>query len=117
MVQSIKLAELEIPIPKGFRIITDEEFNDLNQKADYGRWWSMKDVEERYHRKRNWILGVLYNPKFKPLLEHKAVMYGGKGGKSVYLFEPTKFSKFMREWFPEIDKEMSNGYLNVKKAN
>lgn len=52
MVQSIKVAELEIQVPKGFKIVTEEELNDLNQKADYGRWWNMKEVEERYHRKQ-----------------------------------------------------------------
>lgn len=33
------------------------------------------------------------------------------GGRRSYLFEPTSFSKFMRDWFPEIVKEMEEGIL------
>ncbi|BDR56910.1 DUF771 domain-containing protein [Xylocopilactobacillus apis] len=109
MQQTIRLDSLTIPIPEGFEILPKAEVNDLRKKADLSCWWTMGDVEKRYHRKREWIKKVLYSKKFRPLLEHKCVMYAGTGGRRTYLFEPVGFSKFMREWFPEITREMEKG--------
>lgn len=91
-------------------ILPKDEIDDLKKQADLSCWWTMKDVCERYHRSRDWIVAMLGRPQFKKLLDHKCVMYAD-GGRRSYLFEPEKFSKFMRDWFPEIVKEMEEGIL------
>lgn len=115
MPQEIKVPSLTIQIPEGFEILPTEEVDDLRSRADMRCWWDMKEVTTRYHRSKPWILEVLYNRKFKPLLENKCVFYGGKNKRRMYLFEPVRFSKFMRDYFPEITKELGKGIDNVKK--
>lgn len=108
--QEIKISNLTIPVPDGFEIVSKEEIEDLRKKADLSCWWTLKEVEKRYHRSRPWLMKVLGTPKFKKILENRSVMYAD-GGRRSYLFEPTSFSKFMRDWFPEIVKEMEEGIL------
>lgn len=105
--QEIKISNFTISVPAGFEIIEKEELKRLQNAADYRGWWDLKEVCSRYRVSKATIFSILGNPKFKPLLKNKSVRYGNKG--RAYLFEPEKFSKFMRDWFPEIAKEIERG--------
>lgn len=107
--QEIRISNFTIPIPEGFEIIEKEELKRLQAAADYRGWWDLKEVCSRYRVSKATIFSILGNPKFKPLLKNKSVRYGTKG--RTYLFEPSKFSKFMCDWFPEIAKETGKGLL------
>lgn len=107
ILQEIKIANLTLPLPDNLKIIEEKELKRLQAAADYRAWWNLKDVCSRYKVSKTTIFSILGNPKFKPLLKNKCVRYGTKG--RTYLFEPEKFSKFMRDWFPEIAKEIERG--------
>ncbi|WP_225354301.1 DUF771 domain-containing protein [Lacticaseibacillus saniviri] len=80
---------------------------ELAEQADLtGQWWTLKEVTERYHISREWLLNnILFVPKFEKILHYKAVMYDGDGGGRGYMFEPQGFSDFMKKWFPDIAKQ------------
>lgn len=113
--QEIKISNFTIPIPKDFEIVRKDEIEHLRNIADQRSWWTIQEVSKRYHRSRDWLLHLLYMPKYRNQLENKSVIYGGKHGNRSYLFEPTEFSKFMKDKFPDIAKTFSNGQKNVTK--
>lgn len=115
MPQEIKVSNLTVTIPPNLEIVCKDELKKLHEQADMRCWWTKDEVVKRYHRGWNWISAMLYSPKFRPMLEGKCVFYGGKGTRRMYLFEPVGFSKFMRDYFPEITKELGHGINNVKK--
>lgn len=105
--QEIKIANLTLPLPDNLKIIEKEELKRLRAAADYSSWWNLRDVCKRYRVSKTTVFSIIGNQKFKPLLKNKCIRYGAKG--RPYLFEPEKFSEFMRDQFPEIAKEIEEG--------
>lgn len=91
-----------VPIDLKDQIIVDaKEYEELKRRADYDRWWTSKDLKERYGHDLRWFKKkILYQPKFKNVLSQCAIPAVRNGGD--WQFEPTKFSAFMREEFEEI---------------
>lgn len=91
-----------VPIDLKDQIIVDaKEYEELKQRADYDRWWTPKDLKERYGHDLRWFKEkILYQPKFKQAMSQCVIPAEGSGG--TWQFEPTKFSAFMREEFEEI---------------
>lgn len=103
-VLTIDLKNVPIDL-QGQIIVNAKEYEELKQRADYDRWWTTKDLKERYGHDLDWFKdNVLYQPKFKRNLE--LCVIPAKGPGSTWQFEPTKFSAFMREEF----KEIGNGF-------
>lgn len=108
MQQEIKIDHFKIPIPEEFEIVKRDEIEHLRDIADGRSWWTIQEVSKRYHRSRDWLLHLLYIPKYRKLLENKCVMYGGKHGNRSYLFEPRGFSNFMNNNFSDIAKTITS---------
>lgn len=85
-------------------VIESSEYGRLKQRADYDCWWTTKDLKQRYGHDLNWFkTKILYRPEFKNVLATCVIEPSGSG-KGGWQFEPTKFSRFMREQFREIGK-------------
>lgn len=54
MSQTIK-AEVIMEVPSDQVIITKTEFNEYQELKDDGRWWTSKDIEQRYNHKMDWF--------------------------------------------------------------
>lgn len=104
---------LMIQLPAGLHVVDDayvDEHDKLAREADTSQWWTIYDVATRYKRQPAWIKDhILFPPRLEKQLHGRCVIYDGDGGGRGYLFEPTAFSKFMREWFPEIAKDIREG--------
>jgi phage pi2 protein 07 len=75
-------------------------------KSDYRCWWTTKDVVGRYGVTQPWIKAHITDvPKFQRQLEGFAFNYGGHIG---WRFEPNAFSRFMRDHFGDIAREVSH---------
>lgn len=104
MTQKIKA---EITIPSDLILISKVEYEELQENADIGRWWTLKDVLSRINRERDWFKqNVLFNPKYKKRID---VKNGGFvkypiGGRDTYLFLPSRTKEFLEENFAELLK-------------
>ncbi len=77
--------------------------DQLKHEPDYRRWWSVRDVQERYGVTPTWLSEhVLNKPRFQRQLDGFAFNYRGQTG---WRFEPLAFSEFMRTEFRNIAKE------------
>jgi len=107
MPQTIK-AEVIMEIPANQVIISKAEFNEYQSLKDSGKWWTSKDIEERYGHQMTWFKEkIFYIPKFKKQLSSKnggCVHYSDVDDGRFWSFEPNRFKKFMEENFPEINK-------------
>ncbi|WP_179394949.1 DUF771 domain-containing protein [Lacticaseibacillus absianus] len=75
----------------------------LSHEPDYRRWWTVKDVQDRYGVNPAWLSAhILDKPRFQRQLDGFAFNYGGRIG---WRFEPLAFSEFMRREFRQIAKE------------
>ncbi|WP_436970106.1 DUF771 domain-containing protein [Lysinibacillus sphaericus] len=62
--------QLLIIIPESQVIIEKLELEELKKANLLGVYWSMMDLENRMGRKKDWIKqNVLYNPRFKSILD------------------------------------------------
>ena len=97
----------EITIPSDLILISKIEYEELQEGADVGRWWTLKDVLSRINRERDWFKqNVLFNPKYKKRID---VKNGGfvkypTGGRDTYLFLPSRTKEFLEENFAELLK-------------
>lgn len=104
MIQKINA---EITIPSDLILISKIEYEELQDNADIGRWWTLKDVLSRINRERDWFKqNVLFNPKYKKRID---VKNGGFvkypiGGRDSYLFLPSRTKDFLEENFSELLK-------------
>jgi len=107
MPQTIK-AEIVMELPPDQVIITKAEFNEYQELKDDGRWWTTKDLENRYNHKLDWFKEkIFYVPKFKKTLSVEnggCVHYSDIGEGRYWSFEPKRFKQFMEENFPEINE-------------
>lgn len=75
----------------------------MQHEPDYRRWWSAKDVQDRYGVTPTWLSEhVLNKPRFQRQLDGFAFNYRGQIG---WRFEPLAFSEFMRKEFRNIARE------------
>ncbi|MFD1410601.1 MULTISPECIES: DUF771 domain-containing protein [Lapidilactobacillus] len=101
----VTISDLAVSLPEGFEIIETKRREELERKADMDGWWTTADVVERYKRAPTWFTDhVLKVPRFEKILRNNVVIYADTGGS--YLFEPTSFARFMRDYFPEISSNL-----------
>lgn len=93
--------EVTINIPEHLIIIEKVEYERIQQEEMVGRYWGMKDLEERTGMKSQWLKeNVLYIPKFKQQLEKFAYYPNSQGEK--WSFQATKMAKFLEDNFYKI---------------
>lgn len=92
-----------VPVDLKDQIVVDaKEYEELKRRSDYDRWWTPKDLKERYGHGLDWFKEkILFRPEFERALTSCVIRPSGSG-KGTWQFEPTKFSAFMREEFEEI---------------
>lgn len=97
--------ELEILVPETHVMITRQEYELLSRGSLEGRYWTLRDLEERTGKKHEWLkVNILNHPKFSSILD---VRNGGpvyypctKGEKWTFL--ASGMAKFLEEHFREI---------------
>lgn len=101
MYQQIK-AEVVVNIPSDYVLVKKSEFENLEEQQLVGRYWTMKDLEDRTGMKQAWLKEhLLFIPKFKKQLE-KFIYYPNQGEK--WAFQATKMAKFLEDNFYLIFK-------------
>lgn len=90
--------QLAIPIPADQVLISKVELEELQRQSLTGVFWTMKDLEQRTSRKKEWLIeNLLYQPRFKKELEH--IVYYPKGKGSPWSFNAPKMAKFLEDNF------------------
>lgn len=106
MPQTIK-AEVIMEVPSDQVIISKTEFNEYQSLKDDGRWWTSKDIFERYHHRMDWMKeNILLVPTYQRELDAKnggCVHYADPENGKFWSFEPKRFKKFMEDNFAEIN--------------
>mgnify|MGYP001267560077 FL=1 len=105
--QQIK-AEVTIKIPSEYVIISKEEYKSLKEQDLLGRWWRMKDLEQRLNKKHEWIKeNILYSPRFRKILDAKnggPVYYPDRQGRQ-WSFNALRMAEFLTKNFGEIYRD------------
>lgn len=91
-------------------IINKNEYETLKAKLEdeilSGRWWSMKDLEERINKSYEWIRrNILDPPHFKEILDIENggfVFYPEKG--KTWAFQAREMARFLDDNFSSIYK-------------
>lgn len=106
MTQQLK-AEITIPIPSEFVLVSKVEYEQLKQNELSGVWWSMKDLEKRIGKKQEWIKeNILYPTRFRRMLdiENGGFVYYPERKGQTWAFLATKMSEFLEKHFADIWK-------------
>lgn len=97
MMQQLNV-QLAIAIPADQVLISKVELEELQSQSLTGVFWTMKDLEQRTSRKKEWLVeNLLYQPRFKKQLEH--IVYYPKGKGSPWSFNAPKMAKFLEDNF------------------
>lgn len=102
MLQKIK-TEVIIEVPAEFILVRKSEWEELKEQQLTGRYWNMKNLEERTGMKQQWLKSnLLYVPKFKQQLEEFSYYPNSQGEK--WAFQATKMAQFLEDNFYRIFK-------------
>lgn len=102
MLQKLK-TEVVINIPNDLVLVEKTELEMLQNQQLVGRYWTMKDLEERTGMKQNWLKSnLLFVPKFKKQLEKFSYYPNSQGEK--WAFQATKMAQFLESNFYSIFK-------------
>jgi|SRR5699024_948507 len=96
---------LTIEIPEEYVLIKKIELEQLKSEANSGVWWSMKDIEKRINKKRNWIQdNILYPTRFKKILDVKqgGFVYYPESQGERWVFQASKMTEFLEKYFTDI---------------
>ena len=95
-------AEVVINIPNNYVLVKKAEFEELQQQRHEGKYWSMKDLEQRINRDQKWIKEkILMNPKFRRQLDVDLggfVFYPEINGEK-WSFQASKMAQFLEDNF------------------
>lgn len=90
--------QLAIPIPADQVLISKVELEELKGYQLAGVYWTMKDLEQRTGRRKEWLIeNILYKPRFKKQLEN--IVYYPKGKGSPWSFNAPKMAQFLEQNF------------------
>lgn len=99
-------ATITIPIPDGQVLISEVRLRELERNEFKGVFWSMKDLEQRIGRKRDWIKeNILYQPRYKKKLDVANggfVFYPDRGQE--WAFKASEMTDFLEKNFADIFK-------------
>ncbi len=96
---------VSIVVPEEYVLITNVEYELLQQNELLGRYWTMKDLEERVGKKQEWIKeNILYPPKFKKNLDvsQGGFVYYPKTKGEKWSFLASRMSRFLEDNFYSI---------------
>lgn len=100
---------LMIQLPTGLHVVDDEyvaEHDTALARADMAGWWTMPELVKRYHVSAVWLADHVFQPpRFQKILRAGPIVMYPREGVKTYTCEPVGFSRFMRDWFPEIARE------------
>ncbi|MGE7915304.1 DUF771 domain-containing protein [Lysinibacillus xylanilyticus] len=94
--------QLTIHIPEDQVLINKVELEELRKNKLAGVSWTMKELEARTGRKKEWLQeNLLYVPKFKQKLDasNGGFVYYPKGKGSPWAFQATKMAQFLDDNF------------------
>lgn len=101
---------LTIPIPADQVLISKVELEELQNNSLAGKYWNIKDLEQRTGRKVDWLKSnLLYVPKFKEILDSREggfVYYPEARGQS-WAFHAPKMAEFLDNHFRQIFEGVS----------
>lgn len=96
---------LTIPIPNDSILVKRVELEELQNKSLQGVYWSMKDLELRTGKKREWIKeNILYPSRFRKILDVDSggfVFYPKSKGQT-WTFQANKMAEFLDKHFIQI---------------
>ncbi|AJD91573.1 hypothetical protein JMA_22560 [Jeotgalibacillus malaysiensis] len=99
--------ELSIEVPDHLVVIEKVELKRLQDQELKGLWWSLKDLEDRTSKKRNWLEdNILFSPKFREKIDVKNggfVYYPQKKGEK-WTFLASGAADFLEKHFSDIYK-------------
>jgi phage pi2 protein 07 len=101
-------ANLIIPIPEDYILISRVELQELEQQQLTGVCWTMEDLEKRMKRKHEWIKEkVLYPSRFRKVLDVKkgGFVYYPESRGQKWSFQASKMAKFLDDHFHQIFSE------------
>lgn len=99
---------LTIPIPADSVLISKVELEELKRNELTGKYWTMKDLEDRTKRKQVWLKeNILFQPRFKKTLdcENGGFVYYPKVRGQTWSFQAGKMSEFLDKNFHRIFKD------------
>lgn len=94
--------QINIPIPEDQVLISKVELEELRNNQLAGESWTMKDLETKTKRKKEWLQeNILYVPRFKQKLDtnNGGFVYYPKGKGSPWAFQATKMAQFLDDNF------------------
>lgn len=94
---------IKVKLPADKVIVDKATYDKIKHRADFSRWWSIKDLEERYGHQKQWFVANVFAP-YEKKLRDRVVMYP-HGGRSSYWVKPIEFAAFMDEHFSEISRK------------
>ncbi|MFJ7746699.1 DUF771 domain-containing protein [Peribacillus sp. NPDC097295] len=98
---------LTIPIPTDSVLITRVEYEQLKELQLEGVYWTMRDLEKRFNKKKEWIKDhILYKSQFRKKLDSRlnGFVYYPQGKGEVWSFQAKKMAKFLEDNFKDIFK-------------
>lgn len=105
----VDLSDITIVLPESKIIVEKDEYKQLKQEANIGRYLTMNDVLEMLSVSRPWLLeNVLYNPLFRSKIDIDKNAEGfvkyptNQGGR--YFFLASRTREFFEKNFVEIFK-------------
>lgn len=106
--------EAKIPVPEGYVIISQVDYEELKKADDTGRWMTLPEVLERINRKYDWFTSkVLKNPKYRNIIDieknKNGFVYYPVEGRDTYLFLRSKTLEFLETNFSEILRRQADG--------
>lgn len=98
---TIQPKPITVEVP-GYELISIEELTELRKKADFDRWWTPKDLKERYGHDLKWFKEkIFFNPKYDDGRLNEFIKFP-KGKGSTWQFEPKKMARFMERNFEDV---------------
>ncbi|SER94382.1 Prophage pi2 protein 07 [Gracilibacillus ureilyticus] len=97
--------QLKFQVPEDYVIIKKVELEELKRNELEGKYWTMRDLENRINRKQEGIKeNVLYPSEFKEILnvENGGFVYYPKARGQLWSFQATKMAKFLENHFIDI---------------
>lgn len=108
MAEQTIVAEISVPVPKGYVLVRETHLKELEANEVKGYWWSLDDVVGRINRGKTWFkTNVLEHPKWRHTIdiENGGFVYYPANQGDKYSFLPSKTIEFLENNFSKILKK------------
>ncbi|BFH12295.1 hypothetical protein J6TS7_64890 [Paenibacillus dendritiformis] len=99
--------QLTIPIPADSVLISKVELEKLKRDSLAGVYWTMKDLEKRTGKKKEWIKeNILFPSRFRKILDcqNGGFVHYPKSSGQPWAFQASKMADFLESHFHLIFK-------------